>query len=35
MADKLYFKFGIEEDEFNNILVEHKIFDDPEAKRML
>lgn len=30
MADKLFLKFGIEDDEFNRSIAEHKLYQDVE-----
>ncbi len=35
MADKLFTKFGVEEDEFNRAIAEHNIYNDPEVQRIL
>lgn len=30
MVDKLYFQYGIEEEDFNKALTEHNLYGDPE-----
>ncbi len=35
MKDKLFFKYGIEDDEFNEAIVEHKVTEDPEVQAFI
>ncbi len=35
MADKLYKKYGVEEEEFNRAIAQHNIYNDPEVQRIL